>query len=310
LFFGAQARDDNLDPSVIPLIRERGIVCVNICVDGFFEHLHVRKIARYFDLNWVTHYNALSISKYGAKVIYMPMAANPKFFLPKPNDKEKAIGFVGSNYGARSIYLEALKNAGLKIKVRGNGWLKNDVMGSKNVRSSTPLNKSVNLFLKLASFYSGRKIILSGMKRRVFKNRYSIKSLSDADIGPQVCLSETVDLYSSCMMSLGISEVHNTFVLKHPIYQYHLRDFECPMIGCAHLVRRSKELEECFEDGKEIIFYDSIEDCIDKARFYFQEKNEKELLEIGSSARIKSVKEHTWSKRFGKLCQNLGIKWE
>ncbi len=310
LFFGAQARDDNLDPSVIELMKGMGIACANICVDGFFEHIHIKEIGKYFDLNWVTHYNALTISKYGCRVLYMPMAANPKFFSPRSNHKEKAIAFVGSNYGVRSWYLSALEEAGLKIKVRGKGWVKKAGDNENIIKNKNSVNERAKLFLKLFSFYWGRKIVLSGIKKRILNNRYRSKYLSNADVGKELSLSEMVDFYSSCIMSLGIAESHNTFVLKRPLYQYKLRDFECPMIGCAHLVRRCKELEESFEDGKEILFYDSMEECIDKAKFYLNDNREAELLKIGSHARARSEEEHSWSKRFEKLCKAIGIKWK
>ena len=80
------------------------------------------------------------------------------------------------------------------------------------------------------------------------------------------------------------------------------------MIGCAHLVRRCRELEENFSEDKNIIFYDSIEECVDKARFYLSDKNLRITEKIGSEARKQSIKEHTWLNRFNKLFNYLGIK--
>jgi len=307
VFFGAQARDENLDPHVIYWIRKKGIPCVNICVDGFFEQLHLRNIGKYFDVNWVTHYSALSIKQYGCNVLYMPMAANPNFFatINKPK-KDLAIAFVGSKYGARPSYIKALMDAGLKVKVRGNGWYGNYL--SKRKISVKKTFNNVNSILKFFYHKWSYKLIISALMTRFLKFRTVANDYRTIDVGGEVCLERMVEFYGSNLMSLGICELRNTYVLKRPLIQYRLRDFECPMIGCAHLVRRCRELEENFSEDKNIIFYDSIEECVDKARFYLSDKNLRITEKIGSEARKLSIKEHTWLNRFNKLFNYLGIK--
>jgi len=309
LFFGAQARDDNLDPAIILWLKEKGIPCANICVDGFFEHLHLKKIGKYFDINWVTHYNALSINRYGCKVLYMPMAANPLFFARKNSfKKEAAIAFVGSKYGARPLYITALNKEGLKNKVRGSCWLGN-CTNSRNLNIRSTFDK-LSLILNFLQYRPGHKIILSAIKKRFLRYKATKEDFTGIDLGGPISLEKMVEFHGSIIMSLGISEIYNTYVLKKPLIQYHLRDFECPMIGCAHLVRRCRELEECFEENKNILFYDSIEECVDKAKYYLSDNNIIETKLIGMKARELSINEHTWTKRFKKLCSFLGLKWK
>ena len=163
---------------------------------------------------------------------------------------------------------------------------------------------------KLLSFPAGRTLVRAGVQRRLVALWHGSSDnvdLNGIDIGGEIPLESMVEFYGQCAMSLGVSELYNTHILKNPLYQYHLRDFECPMTGCTHLVRRSTELEECFTDGKEMLFYDSVEECVDKAKFYLSEGHENGVLEIGRAARARSVQEHTWMHRFEALWTYLGM---
>jgi hypothetical protein len=306
MLLAAQGRDNNLDPGVIDLLRSKGVVCVNIGVDGYFERSHVRNIGRHFDVNWVTHHSAEDISRLGCNVLYLPMAANPKFFAPHQEKRDLAVGFVGSKYGARPLYAAAIAAAGVPMRIRGRGW-SGDGVGTA-VRGAGSIDMSS--LLGLLSFPAGRTVARAGLQRRMvslWQRSSDDSKLDGVDIGDEISLEAMVEFYGRCAMSLGVGELQNTYVLRHPLYQYRLRDFEAPMIGCAHLVRRSAELEECFTDGKEMLFYDSVEECVDKAKFYLSEGHEKDVLEIGRAARARSVKEHTWMKRFQALWTYLGM---
>jgi len=308
LLFAAQGRDDNLDPGIFYVLRKHNIPSVNICVDGWIEITRLKKIGKYFDLNWVTHYNALTISKIGCKTVYMPMAANPYFFRPTSSERELAIAFVGSKYGARSTYIRELGAAGIRIKVRGSGWRnQKGAYGFSINRRNIDIKAIMNYFF----YEEGRKIIFSGAlsKARAFLMRNYKDYLTDTiEFGPELSFKDMISFYSMNLLSLGITELNNTYILKSPLYQYRLRDFECPMIGCAHLVRKTRELEESFLDGKEIIFYDSIEECIEKAKYYLSESHIEETKKIGHRARERSLAYHTWANRFIKLFNILGLK--
>lgn len=308
VFFAAQGRDDNLDPNVLSLLRKHDIPSINLCVDGWFEVMHVRKIGKYFDINWVTHYNALNIKKFGCNVVYMPMGVNPYFFKPvcKYSERKPKIVFIGSNYGGRSNYIKALINGNIKIEVFGKGWDGN-ASGLKSMINNNIDLKIISIFLK---YKEGRKIILSGVLNRII----NILSVSQREvvktgitIGPELSLKGMVETYSKYILSLGVAELGNTHILKHPLYQYRLRDFECPAIGCCHLVKKVKELEECFEEEKEILFYENIKECVDKANYYLSIKNVNKAIKIGMAARKRCISSHTWMHRFNILFSLLNI---
>ena len=67
------------------------------------------------------------------------------------------------------------------------------------------------------------------------------------------------------------------------------------------------ELEQCFTDAEEMIFYDSINDCIDKAKFYLAPRNYELCISIGERARKRAETEHTWTNRFNKIVEYLNL---
>lgn len=82
-----------------------------------------------------------------------------------------------------------------------------------------------------------------------------------------------IKAYSNYALALNVTELRNTYLLKNPIYKLHLRTFEIPMCGGIEFTTYNDELASYFEEGKEIVFYKSKEEMIDKVRFYLSEKN-------------------------------------
>lgn len=65
------------------------------------------------------------------------------------------------------------------------------------------------------------------------------------------------------------------------------------------------KLQELFEDGKDIVYYDSAEDAIDKIQYYSQ--NEQERLKIAASGYAKVMANHTVAQRVD-VFENLVAK--
>jgi len=51
--------------------------------------------------------------------------------------------------------------------------------------------------------------------------------------------------------------------------------------------------------GKEVETYDSIDECIDKIKYYLL--NEEEREKIAKAGQVRTLKEHTYEKRIEKL---------
>ncbi len=109
-----------------------------------------------------------------------------------------------------------------------------------------------------------------------------------------VSQNEMLDIYHDSLLTLGFG-----FMGKAENVSLKGRDFEVPMTGTAYITSSNEDLAKYFVEGKEIIFYKDENDLLDKIRFYLI--NPGKAVEIGLNARIRSLREHTWEKRWLKV---------
>jgi len=83
----------------------------------------------------------------------------------------------------------------------------------------------------------------------------------------------------------------------HPaeIWGVNVRTFEIPACGGFELVSKRKGLNQLFEDGREVISFNSLPDLKEKINYYLN--NELERKKIASAGYIKAHNEHTYQKR-------------
>ena len=78
-------------------------------------------------------------------------------------------------------------------------------------------------------------------------------------------------------------------------YAGNVRLFEATGVGTCLLTERKKNLPDSFDCNSEIVVYDSIEDCIDKVKWLFQ--NDEKRKEIAKKGQQKTLKSHTIEER-------------
>ena len=84
------------------------------------------------------------------------------------------------------------------------------------------------------------------------------------------------------------------------------RDFDVPAIGTAvYLASYNPELADVFHIGREIVCFSSEDECLELAQRLLADDNRR--LAIARAGRDRCVREHTWSHRFGKILNTLGI---
>jgi len=82
-------------------------------------------------------------------------------------------------------------------------------------------------------------------------------------------------------------------------WAHNFRLFETTGVGSFLLTDNLPGIDELFEVGKEVETYDSIDECIDKIKYYLL--NEEEREKIAKAGQIRTLKEHTYEKRIEKL---------
>lgn len=296
-----------LFPNTIQEIKRRfSLPTLLICWDNLELPYKQKELAKVVDLVWLTSFETSYLfENWGCKTIFQTYAANPNMYIPNWSNNKNELCFVGSPYGSRTNKL--------------NDLIKNSIVC--NIFSDTLFNPNYNTsvgdkhldvldiwvkFTRYLRFPIGQKVLYSSIINKLnsdsilLENHYLKKHHS-------VSLDEMCNIYSNYSLSLNISELRDTYLLKKPIHKIHLRAFEIPMSGGLQFASYNEELSSYFEEDKEIVFYRSQDEMIDKAMFYLDEKNSKLVQDMKIKARRRAENDHTWSIRLQKILNELGI---
>ena len=306
------AADETIDAAAIQEIRRRGMLTVNLSTDDFVIPYRNKQIAKAFDLTWTTVPAAVELLRsYGGAVEFLPWAANPFVFRPVVAPEARVVGFLGRSYGVRAIRIAQLAGAGISV-VRFDGACRPEVVGRTPLtRALAHVGSTAAHVARSLTFPSGRRCIWSAIKRSAleFRQKPAASSLpAMVTWTPAPSFEEVSGAYANMALSLGSSEVGSTYVLKRPLLFPRLREFEAPMCGAVHLVNRSEDLQACFEEDREMLFYDTAEEMIEKARFYLDPRRDTVRHAIRTAARRRAEHEHTWYHRYLTLRKRLGLR--
>ena len=219
------------------------------------------------------------------------------------NDKEAFVGKIinGQALGTRDI-----------CKYFDLSWTSTeDAMEKYRVEGALPvyMPEGANPDLHKPYIHEERDIDVSFVGQR-YGNRYdNIMKLEQAGVHvkafghgwPNGSLStqEMVKMYSRSKINLGFSEVGDssrTHCLKG-------RDFEIPMSGGLYLTQYHKELENCYDIGREIVTYSSFDELIPKIQFLLSNPEEADL--IRREGRKRAIRDHVWETRFQRIFKLL-----
>jgi len=87
--------------------------------------------------------------------------------------------------------------------------------------------------------------------------------------------------------------------------QIKARVFDMGLSGTVMLCDKYPALYEFYEPGKEYVEFESMEECVDKARYLLAHKSERQGIARAYYARTKA--EHLWIYRFEKLFKQMGL---
>jgi len=82
-----------------------------------------------------------------------------------------------------------------------------------------------------------------------------------------------------------------------------MRCFEVTGAGGFLLTNRIASLEELFVDGKEVVMYDSIDDAVEKAKYYLAHDSEREKIALAGYER--AMKDHTIDARCDVILKSI-----
>jgi spore maturation protein CgeB len=281
---------------------EKPDVCFSVLFTDQFEPDAISKLSETCPtVNWFCddHWRFESYSKYWAPrftwVVTTARSAPPKYeamgchqviksqwacnhFLYRKLDLPLShdVTFVGQPHGNRRAILDALRAAGLGVKVWGMGWTEGRLSQDEMIRvfnqSRINLNLSNASVLKAATIPSPAHRI----RRRLFGDAHT-----------------------------GDRERHPPAVTD-PNDQIKGRNFEVPGCGGFMLTGTADDLTNCYELDQEIVVFESFEDLVGKIRYYLA--HEAERATIAETGYKRTLAEHTYVHRFTDVFERMGFR--
>ena len=165
-----------------------------------------------------------------------------------------------------------------------------DLFGDTDLKFTDSISQDIDV-LFLGQKYGNRARLISRLRSRGFKvvtagNGWP-EGFADFD--------KSLELVNRAKVVLGIGDVGYLSSVQH----LKGRDFEIPMCGAVYLTTYNPELADWFEIGREILCYDSPQDCEEILRGLLN--NPDKQRELRNAAVARSLKDHTWEHRIAKL---------
>jgi GT2 family glycosyltransferase/spore maturation protein CgeB len=116
----------------------------------------------------------------------------------------------------------------------------------------------------------------------------------------RLSFSEMVSVFNRSKINLNLSNgASGTF------QQIKGRNFEVPACRAFMLTGAAENLYEYYDYGKEIVVFNSTDELVSKVRYYLSNYAERE--QIASAGYARTVKDHTYAKRFDNIFKEAGL---
>lgn len=310
LFFTSICRKEQLFIDTLQEIRRMGIPTLCIRFDNLLIPYYDRELSPYFDLVWLTSIETKRLyDKWGVKTVFAPYAANPYFFKYTERSLKREVCFIGTPYGSRTRMMNTLTTGGVNLSLYfGKPANNNNEIELGPVVTDLPSYKydKIQVLVDRIKTREGRRLIKGTLVNKI-KGNIELEENIYLSKSHSVPFEQICELYSEYVLALASTSAVHTDVLKEPLKVINLRNFEIPMSGGIEICRFNQELSDYYEEDKEIIFYRSNEELVDKAIYFTKKASDKDIYSIKQAARKRSEGEHTWYHRFSKVLKELNI---
>lgn len=273
---------DEIDKRTIQQISESGTVrTINWFCDDHWRFDNFSKFyAPYF--HWVVTTDKGSVEKYKKmgcqQVIRSQWACNHFLYRPQKSATAHAVTFVGRAHSTRRKVLGQLAARGLDVECWGRGWNRGRV-GDDDMLSVFSGSK-VNLNFAESSVVAGWKPFV-----KIFLKRRADGSLR---------MNSLPEMLGS--LSFGRQGARS---------QIKGRNFEIPGTGGFLLTQYVDGLEEYYRLDEEVVVFRSVDELVEKAKYYLMHDAEREAIRSAGYAR--TIQEHTYEQRFNQIFRTIGL---
>jgi len=249
------------------------------------DHWAFEKSSKYWAplFHWVSTTDSKAPEKYKRigcnNVIKTQWAYNPsackKIDLPKIYD----VTFIGQPHSHRRVLIDKLIKNGINVQCWGFGWkngrISQEDMINKICQSKICLNFSKSsgiLWKELANLF---------LRRRMYDRKIMINS-------PR----RIVDNFKAFPSTMRTNQIKG-------------RNFEVPACGSFFLTEYADNLDSYYKIGEEIVCFSGIKDLEEKIKYYLNHEEERER--IARAGYERTLKEHTYEKRFNQMFKVMGL---
>ncbi len=288
-------------------IKKMGIPTLTIAWDNLMAPYIDQVLAPHFDLVLLTAKETTRLyEKWGVNYFFAPYAANPYKYTYTPSQILRTVCFVGNPHGSRAFMINRLTENNLPISLFFGGRSRKENAASNELKYDIINPSTSETIINRFKFEEGQKLLWGSIINKLKGSTHVIDNPS-LSCFPGLSHEKMVETYSSSALALASTSAGHTDVLKKPLPIINLRNFEIPMCGGIEICKFNEELANYFEEGKEMVFYRSEEELVEKARYYIEKASDSEINKIKNAARMRSETEHTWMKRFEMAFNILNI---
>jgi len=276
LCFFCLRRDEIKKETIREITNKSGAITFNWFND---DHWKFDNFSKYWApcFNWIatTDYRAVKrYNKMGYKnVIKTQWACNHFFCQPLNLPKIYNISFIGQPHGNRKKIINNLKRIGIDVECWGWGWSKGKISQREMVKIFS--QSKINLAFINSSSLNTLKSFAA-----IFLRRESDKTIK---LNRPDCWLDNLK---------SVIKRRNAKQLKG-------RNFDVPGCRSFLLTDATDDLENYYQDGKEIVIYRDLKDLIKKIKYYLEHDKERE--NIAKAGYERTLREHTYEKRFQEI---------
>jgi spore maturation protein CgeB len=240
--------------------------------------------------NWAVTTSSEAFYKYQllgqSNVLKSQWACNPFLYRRIDVPKLLPVSFVGLPHGNRRLVMQAIRDAGIDVRVFGKGWGSGRVSQDDMIRI---FNES-QINLNLANSSAARST-----RRRALNVLLHMTATS-----PLPELIRRLCVRAAAVADRRLPVESSTFP-----EQIKGRNFEVPGCGGFLLTAVADDLERYYTPGEEVACFRTTSELVDQVKRFLRLSDEREMIALAGYER--TLREHTYAHRFDAIFRAAGL---
>lgn len=278
-FFGGLKTID--EKTVREITRKSGALTFYwVSDDHWMFHKYSKHQARFFTHMVTTDKKAvLKYHKLGYRnVILSQWACNHFLYGPSDLPKTYDVTFIGAAHGNRKKIVEKIKKEGIDVKCWGSGWKEGRISQKEMIKIVS--QSKINL-----NFTKSSGVVWKELASIFFRRNFD--------------------------RTLGLDRPRHWFdnirAFRASLWSKQIKGRIFEIAGCRGflLTEYAPHLENYYRPGREIECFNNIPELIDKIKYYL--KNDEARKTIAGAGYERTLRDHTYEKRFNEIFKNTGF---